>query len=133
MPLAYVHFVQVLVDSLVALAPFALYPRLGALAVVLAGILTLFYRGFLGLSKSFLDPFGNDDSVGQNLQVETLLGETNKACTRWSTISKLPFPLLPSPPPPSPPLLSPPLPSPSLPSLSPAPPGAVDMLPPIVL
>ena len=94
MPMAYVHFVQVLVDSLVALAPFALYPRLGALAVVLAGILTLFYRGFLGLSKSFLDPFGNDDSIGQNLQVETLLGESNNASKRWQSAARsLPFDL----------------------------------------
>ena len=42
------------------LAPFALYPRLGALTAPLCGVLTVFYRGFLVLSKSFLDPFGNE-------------------------------------------------------------------------
>jgi hypothetical protein len=34
------------------LAPFALYPRLGDLAVLLAAMLTLFYRGFVDLSKA---------------------------------------------------------------------------------
>ena len=33
MPLAYVHFVQVVTDVVLALAPFALFPRLGALSV----------------------------------------------------------------------------------------------------
>ena len=47
MPLAYVHLVQIHVDTLIVLAPFALYPRLGALTIPLFGILTIFYRGFL--------------------------------------------------------------------------------------
>ena len=33
MPLSYVHLVQILVDTLIALAPFALYPKLGVLTV----------------------------------------------------------------------------------------------------
>ena len=48
MPLAYVHIVQVLVDFLLLLAPVALYPKLGMLAVPVTGILTVFYRGLLG-------------------------------------------------------------------------------------
>mmetsp|Transcript_24477 Transcript_24477/g.78975 ORF Transcript_24477/g.78975 Transcript_24477/m.78975 type:complete len:399 (+) Transcript_24477:44-1240(+) len=92
MPLAYVHFVQILVDTLLVLAPFALYPRLGDLAVLLATMLTLFYRGFVDLSKSFLDPFGNDGSLGENFQVDTLLGETNAGSLRWAAAgAKLPF------------------------------------------
>ena len=58
MPLSYVHLVQLLVDTLVVLAPFALYPKLGVLTVLLSCILVIFYRGFLQLSKSLLDPFG---------------------------------------------------------------------------
>ena len=52
MPLAYVQLVQVLVDSLVLLAPFALYPELGSPSIPLAGLLTLFFKGLLELSKS---------------------------------------------------------------------------------
>eukprot|EP00967_Tisochrysis_lutea_P031471 scaffold37112_cov35-Tisochrysis_lutea.AAC.3 len=93
MPLSYVHFTHFLVDSLLLLAPFALYPKTGAFSIFLTGMLdipsalvaredalpsaqrlvvitpttdaiwigvmTLFYRGLLELSKSFLDPFGN--------------------------------------------------------------------------
>ena len=92
MPLAYVHFVQVVTDVVLALAPFALFPRLGALSVALSGILGIFYRGLLELSKSFLDPFGNQGSIGQNLQVDCLLGETNAGSVRWAeSISMLPF------------------------------------------
>ena len=45
MPLAYVQLVQVLIDSLVALAPLALYPEAGSLSIPLAGLLTLFFKG----------------------------------------------------------------------------------------
>lgn len=93
MPLSYVHLVQLLVDCLVALAPFALYPKLGVLTVLLSPILVVFYRGFLQLSKSFLDPFGNEDSVSENFSLSCLLCETNAGSTRWfSAIEGLPFP-----------------------------------------
>jgi len=92
MPLSYVHLVQLLVDTLVALAPFALYPKLGVLTVMLSGILVIFFRGFVQLSKSFLDPFGNDDSLSENLNVNTLICESNKGSVRWSkAIHDLPF------------------------------------------
>lgn len=58
MPLAYVQLVQIMVDTLMVLSPFALYPELGSLSIPLVGILTLFFRGLLKLSKSFLDCFG---------------------------------------------------------------------------
>ena len=58
MPLAYVHFTHCLVDMLLFLAPYALYPKLGLFAVPMTGVIALFYRGLLELSKSFLDPFG---------------------------------------------------------------------------
>ena len=92
MPLAYVHLVQILLDALVALAPFALYSRLGIFIVPLCGILTIFYRGFLVLSKSFLDPFGNEDSLSENFSIHCLVCETNAGSIRWRDgIERLPF------------------------------------------
>ena len=85
MPLAYVQLVQVLVDSLCFLAPLALYAELGSLSIPLAGLLTLFFKGLLELSKSFLDPFGNEGSPGQNIRVDVLVSELNfGAASRWS-------------------------------------------------
>jgi len=92
MPLAYVHLVQILVDVLVALAPFALYSRLGVFVIPLTGILTTFYRGFLVLSKSFLDPFGNEDSLSENFNLLCVVTETNAGSIRWRDgIEELPF------------------------------------------
>jgi hypothetical protein len=92
MPLAYVHLVQLLVDCLVVLAPFALYPKLGVLTALLSPILVIFYRGFLQLSKSLLDPFGNEDSTDENFNVFTLICETNKGSLRWfQSVEELPF------------------------------------------
>ena len=82
MPLAYVHLVQILLDALVALAPFALYSRLGIFIVPLCGILTIFYRGFLVLSKSFLDPFGNEQTDVE-IEVPVLVRDLNGASTRF--------------------------------------------------
>ncbi|KAL7546776.1 hypothetical protein ACHAWF_010108, partial [Thalassiosira exigua] len=84
MPLAYVQLVQVLVDSLVAIAPFALYPSVGFLSVPLVGMLALFFRGLLTLSKSFLDPFGVEGFREQNIRVDVLVSELNFGATkRW--------------------------------------------------
>ena len=92
MPLSYVHLVQLLVDTLVFFAPFALYPKLGVLTIPLSGILVIFYRGFLQLSKSFLDPFGNGDSLTENFSIGCLLIETNAGSVRWlNAIEELPF------------------------------------------
>ena len=85
MVLAYVQLVQVLVDSLVVLSPFALYPALGLLSIPATGLLTLFFKGLLELSKSFLDPFGTEGSPGQNIRVDVLVSELNfGAQSRWS-------------------------------------------------
>lgn len=70
MPLAYVQLVQVLVDSLVVISPIALYPSVGILSVPLVGLLALFFRGLLNLSKSFLDPFGVEGFIEQCLHGE---------------------------------------------------------------
>ena len=94
MPLAYVHLVQVLVDSLVVVAPFALYPEVGSFSIPLVGLLTLFFRGLLSLSKSFLDPFGVEGFEGQNIRVDVLVSEINfGAGQRWINAAKrLPSP-----------------------------------------
>ncbi|CAJ1937670.1 unnamed protein product [Cylindrotheca closterium] len=84
MPLAYVQLVQVMVDTLTLLSPFALYPELGSLSIPLVGILTLFFRGLLKLSKSFLDCFGVEGFTGQNIRVDVLVSELNfGAARRW--------------------------------------------------
>ena len=51
MPLPYTHLVQTLVDSFVALSPFALYPDLGVYLIISVGVLTLFYTGFCWIIK----------------------------------------------------------------------------------
>lgn len=84
MSLAYVQLVQVLVDSLVFLAPVCLYSDVGSLSVPLVGLLTLFFKGLLELSKSFLDPFGNEGFRSQNIRVDVLVSELNfGAKSRW--------------------------------------------------
>ena len=92
MPIAYVHLVQLLVDTLLLLAPCALYPKLGVLTLLLSPILVVFYRGFLQLSKSLLDPFGNEDSIDENFNIHTLICETNAGAVRWmDAAEELPF------------------------------------------
>lgn len=85
MPLAYAHFVQILVDLFLVVAPIAQYPEMGVFSVVLVGILTLFYRGLLDLAKVFLDPLDSEDycegAVYLNLAV--FIREANAASTRW--------------------------------------------------
>lgn len=94
MPVAYVHLVQILIDSLVFLSPFALYPQIGSLTVILSGILTVFFKGLLELSKSFLDPFGTEGFPGQNIRVDVLVSELNfGAGSRWVHAGEsLPYP-----------------------------------------
>ena len=84
MPLAYVQLVQILVDSLVILAPFSLYSQVGDLSIALVPLLTLFFKGLLELSKSFLDPFGVEGYRSQNIRVDVLVSEVNfGAGNRW--------------------------------------------------
>lgn len=84
MPVAYVQLVQVLVDSLVVISPFALYSEIGSLSIPLVGLTALFFRGLLVLSKSFLDPFGVQGFEDQNIRVDVLVSELNfGAAKRW--------------------------------------------------
>jgi len=101
MPIAYVQLIQILVDILVWMAPFALYSDLGSLSIPLCAILTHFFKGLLELSKSFLDPFGNDGYPNQNIRVDVLVSELNfGAASRWKEAAQsVPVPASRTPPP----------------------------------
>ena len=85
MPLAYTHFVQVLVDSFLLAAPLALYAELGSLSILCVGMMTLFYEGLLDLAKVFLDPLNNEDFCegGIDMDLGVLVRETNASSLRW--------------------------------------------------
>ena len=94
MPLAYTHFVQVLVDVFVWTAPIALYAELGAWSVICVGVLTLFYTGLLDLAKIFLDPLNNEDFCKNSIYMDigVLIRESNAGSTRWKNgAARLPF------------------------------------------
>jgi predicted membrane chloride channel (bestrophin family) len=61
MPLAYVQFVQILVDTFVFISPLALYTELGDSSVIAVGLLAFFYCGLNNLGKIFLDPLNNEE------------------------------------------------------------------------
>ena len=71
-----------LVDTTLLMAPFALYARLGAVSILLCGVLTFFYRGLVDVSKSFLDPFGNDGTTSE-IEVPVLVRDANDATLRF--------------------------------------------------
>ena len=87
MPMAYVHFVQVLVDVLCVMAPFALYPRGGACTVFIAGLVCLFFGGLQELCKTLLDPFGNrrvsNAQFQSDVQIDVLIAESNSGLSFW--------------------------------------------------
>ena len=58
--------------------------RLEATSILLIGLFWVFYRGRVDVSKSFLDPFGNEGYPGQNVRVDVLVSELNfGAGSRW--------------------------------------------------
>ena len=87
MPLAYVHFVQVLTDVLCLTAPLALYPSGGGFTPMLSGVMMFFFSGVLELCKSLLDPFGTRRVSNYNfradIQVDVLLAESNGGLVAW--------------------------------------------------
>jgi len=84
MPMAYVQFMEVLVDTLIFLAPLALYVKMGTFNIISTALLTLFFKGLLELSKSFLDPFGREGYRAHNIRVDVLVSEMNfGASSRW--------------------------------------------------
>ena len=87
MPLAYTHFVQILVDTFVVISPFALYPDLGVWSILCVGIMTLFYTGLLDLAKIFLDPLENQHftktSVHMGVDLGVLTREINASSVHF--------------------------------------------------
>jgi hypothetical protein len=93
-PLAYTHFVQILVDSFVVTAPLALYADMGAWSVISVGLLTLFYTGMMDLAKIFLDPLNNEGYSRSAIYMDlgVLIRESNAGSTRWfNSASQLPW------------------------------------------
>ena len=78
-PLAYVQFVQVLVDSFIFSAPVALYADLGVYSIPAVGVLTLFYSGLNNLAKIFLDPLNNEEFCENSIFMDlgVLIREVN--------------------------------------------------------
>lgn len=71
-------------DTLTFLAPLALYVKMGTFNIISTGLLTLFFKGLLELSKSFLDPFGREGYRAHNIRVDVLVSEMNfGASSRW--------------------------------------------------
>jgi len=94
MPLAYVHLVQLSVDTLLFTAPLALYAELGAFSVISVGLLTFFYNGLVDLAKVFLDPLDNEDYCDGTVQIDlsVLIRESNDGSVRWKNgAAVLPF------------------------------------------
>ena len=85
MPLAYVHLLQFLTDTLLLGAPLALYAEMGAFSVVSVVILTIFFSGFLDLGKVFLDPLNNEGYCRKSMYMDlgVLIRESNAGSVRW--------------------------------------------------
>ena len=86
MPLAYSHFVQLLIDVFVLMTPFATYYVMGPAAIFATALLTIAYSGMLDLAKMLLDPFDNEDFGGRSgvfIEIDTLVQETNSGSRRW--------------------------------------------------
>ena len=94
MPLAYVHLVQLSVDTLLFTAPLALYAELGAFSCIAVGLLTFFYIGLVDLAKVFLDPLDNEDYCQESVKIDlsVLIRESNAGSIRWKNgAAILPF------------------------------------------
>ena len=94
MPLAYTHFVQILVDTLVFTSPFALYAKLGDLTIFAVCAITFFYTGLNNLAKIFLDPLNNENFKENSIFMDlgVFMRETNVASEQSrKMVTKLPF------------------------------------------
>lgn len=84
-PLAYGHFVQVMVDTLLFCAPFACYKDMGMFSIATVGILSIFFAGLLDLSKVMLDPLDNEDYCDGviDINVGVFIRESNSGSVRF--------------------------------------------------
>ena len=64
-----------------------MYANMGVLSIPMTGVVSVFYRGLLELSKSFLDPFGNrrvsNSGLTSDISVDCLIGESNAGSLVW--------------------------------------------------
>mmetsp|Transcript_14770 Transcript_14770/g.31531 ORF Transcript_14770/g.31531 Transcript_14770/m.31531 type:complete len:573 (+) Transcript_14770:66-1784(+) len=94
MPLAYTHFVQILVDTLVFTSPFALYAKFGDLSIFAVCVITFFYTGLNNLAKIFLDPLNNENFKENSIFMDlgVFMRETNVDSEQPQKMAtKLPF------------------------------------------
>lgn len=84
MPLAYVQFVQILVDTFVLASPLALYPAMGEYSVFAVGLIALFYSGLNNLAKIFLDPLNNEAFCDNSIVFD--IGVIVSTCKRVKTL-----------------------------------------------
>jgi hypothetical protein len=89
-PLAYVHLVQLLVDSFLILTPFAALGEMGWFSVGATFLLSLFFSGLMDLAKMLYDPLDNE-AFGDidNIQVDTVIQETNNGSLRFAATGSL--------------------------------------------
>lgn len=85
-PLAYVHLVQLLVDTFLLLTPFAaLGADMGWFSVGATFLLSAFFTGLMDLAKMLYDPLDNEVFGDiDNIQVDTLIQETNNGSLRFA-------------------------------------------------
>lgn len=96
MPLAYTHFVQVMVDTFVWSSPFVLYADLGMYSILGVGIVALFYTGLMDLAKLFLDPLNNEryssKAISMGMDLGVLTRESNNSSNHYKESgAKIPF------------------------------------------
>lgn len=92
-PVAYVHLIQLLVDSFLFLTPLAAIADMGWLAPAGTFLMSVFFFGLLDLSKVLYDPLGNGDfgGVADSLQTDVLIQESSGGSQRYlSTGLELP-------------------------------------------
>eukprot|EP00571_Detonula_confervacea_P002973 CAMPEP_0172314520 /NCGR_PEP_ID=MMETSP1058-20130122/22741_1 /TAXON_ID=83371 /ORGANISM="Detonula confervacea, Strain CCMP 353" /LENGTH=568 /DNA_ID=CAMNT_0013028411 /DNA_START=254 /DNA_END=1960 /DNA_ORIENTATION=- len=97
MPVGYINFVQVLVDTISWMYPIMAFSSGQSLQMGVVGVvvLTFSYQGLFDLAKRFLDPFRNDfRNAHDPIRVDTLIAETNAGSRRWMFgLEEMPIPL----------------------------------------
>lgn len=89
-PLAYVHLVQLLVDSFLLITPFAALGQMGWFSVPATFLLSLFFSGLMDLSKMLYDPLDNEVFGDiDNIQIDTVIQEINNGSRRFATTGSL--------------------------------------------
>jgi hypothetical protein len=89
-PLAYVHLVQLLVDSFLLMTPFAALGQMGWFSVAATFLLSLFFSGLMDLSKMLYDPLDNEVFGDiDNIQIDTVIQEINNGSRRFASTGSL--------------------------------------------